>query len=131
MSASVGRNHVLARLFFFFFKSTAIRLCLSPASFAVCPSSSLHIPFAGCYLEQWFHLLQLTVCRIYLGEEGERGIEGEKKGRREKNNGIACCHLIWNQRCFVAVVISGIQGRRDGGWRRGSGGRRGNIVVPL
>lgn len=140
MSASVGRNHVLARFNYLFIccflKSTAIRLCLSPASFAVCPSSTLHIPFAGCYLEQWFHLLQLTVCRIYLGEE-EAG--GGKRGRRrkireegeKKPNGIACCHLIWHQRLFVAVIISGIQGRRDGGWWSGSSGRRGNIVMLL
>lgn len=39
---------------------------------------TLHIPFAGCYLEQWFHLLPKTVSHLFRVGEG-RGREEKKK----------------------------------------------------
>lgn len=57
--------------------SPSICLCLSPAFFAFCLSHplqdfTLHIPFAGCYLEQWFHLLQKTVPHLFRVGEREK-----------------------------------------------------------
>lgn len=38
---------------------------LPPLAFFSSSAFTLHIPFAGCYLEQWFHLLQKTVAHLF------------------------------------------------------------------
>lgn len=83
-------------------KSPSICLCLSPAFFAFCPFPTLftlHIPFGGCYLEQWFHLLQKTVPHLFGSWE-----------RKKKTSAVVILFAI----SIFSVIISNIQ-RREGG----------------
>ncbi len=59
---------------------------------------TLHIPFAGCYLEQWFHLLQKTVPHLFR--------VGERKKRKKNFSALVILSAIST---FFVIIISNIQ----------------------
>lgn len=86
----------------------------------LCRLSLLHFAYSICWLLPWAMIPFTPVNSLpHLlgggwGRTGGRAQEEREGRRKKKSNRIACCHLIWHQRLFVAVIISGIRGGGGG-----------------